>query len=200
MISKTSIFLSLALLTPLLGAEIKTISFDGNTKIKTKTLNAITKEYVGMPLNETNAQKIADSIQNYYRRHNYALAYATVSKVDLDTKSVEIAIRKHSNFNERSLYEMKQNPLIDGKINQIFFTGNEKLTTNRLSNFVLPMIGKENTVENRQMVLNEVQKLYRQHRYELAYTELLRDDNGVLTIAIKKYPNYKARYAKEGKS
>lgn len=200
MITKTSIFLSLALLIPLFGADIKTISFDGNTNIKTKTLNAITKEYVGIPLNETNAQKIADTVQNYYRRHDYALAYATVSKIDTETKNVVVSIRKHNDFNHLSLHEMKQKPIVDGKINQIFFTGNEKLSTNRLSNFILPMIGKENTAENRQMVLDEVQKLYRQHHYELAYTELVSDENGVLTIVIKKYPNFKARYAKESKS
>lgn len=200
MISKASILLSLALLTPVFGAEISAISFDGNTKIKTQTLHKITKEYIGAPLNETNAQKIADTVQNYYRKHNYAFAYATVANVDLDTKSVSVSIRKHNDFNALSLYEMKQKPLIGGKINQIFFTGNEKLSTNRLSTFVLPLIGKENTAENRQMVLDEVQKLYRKHRYELAYTELVSDENGVLTIAIKKYPNFKARYAKEGKS
>lgn len=202
MLSKTSFFLSLLLTTSLLGDDInmiQTISFDGNMKIKTQTLQKLTKEYIGTPLNETNAKKIADTVQNYYRRHNYALAYTSVLNLDPVTKSVSVAIRKHNDFNELSLHEMKQKPLVDGKINQIFFTGNERLSTNRLSNFVLPMLGKENTAENRQMILEKVQALYRQHRYELAYTELLEDKNGVMTVAIKKYPNFKARYAKEGK-
>ncbi len=203
MLSKTSLFLSLLLATSLFGEDIntiQTISFDGNMKIKTQTLQKLTKEYIGSHLNDANAQKIADTVQNYYRNHNYALAYTTVSKLDPETKSVSVAIRKHNDFNERSVHDMKQKPLMDGKINQIFFTGNEKLSTNRLSNFVLPMIGKDNTAENRQMVLMEVQKLYRQHHYELAYAELVTDNNGVLTVAIQKYPNFKARYAKEGKS
>lgn len=200
--SKISCLLSLMLVTPLFAMDtntIDTISFDGNTKIKTKTLNAITKEYIGTPLSETNTQKIAEKVQSYYREHNYALAYASVAKIDHETKNVVVSISKHNDFNDLSLYEMKQKPIVDGKINQIFFTGNEKLSTNRLSHSILPMVGKENTAENRQAVLEQVQQLYRQHRYELAYTELLSDENGVLTIAVKKYPDFKARYAKEGK-
>ena len=66
---------------------------------------------------------------------------------------------------------------------------------------VTPMIGKKNTPENIKNILDSVQKFYRSHRYELAYTEVSKiDDKGILTIAIKKYPNFKARYAREGKN
>lgn len=202
MLSSKSIFVLCFIGGSLLAQNshsIKNITFDGNVKIGTKKLNALTKEYIGKPLTNENGEKIAQLIEEYYRKNNYALAYSDLTNIDSTNQTLTISIKKHTDFSARSLHEMKRLPLISGKINHIFFTGNEKLTTNYLSNIVLPQIGKENNVENRKIVLSEIQKVYRKHHYDLAYAELESDQDGVLTVAIKKHQNLKARSVHEGK-
>jgi len=181
------------------SAHIKSIGFEGNEKIKTKTLQKITNEYIGLPLTQANAQKVLRKVEAFYHEHNYALAYASISKLSEEDQTLKISIKKHADFNARSLYEMRQKPINEGKINQIFFQGNEKLSTNRLSNFITPMLGKENNGENQVKILQDVQNLYRKNGYELVYTELETATDGILVVLVKKYPNFKARLAKEGK-
>ena len=181
--------------------QIEKIIFDGNKKIATKKLNHLTKEYYGKPLDTNNSNAIAATIEAYYHKNNYALVYTNVDKIDINSSTVVISIKKYDNFNERAIGEMKCKTIHDGAINQIFFTGNEKISINRLMQLVTPMIGKKNTPENIKNILDSVQKFYRSHRYELAYTEVSKmDDKGILVIAIKKYPNFKTRYAHEGKN
>lgn len=181
--------------------QIKKIIFEGNQKITAKKLTHLTKEYQGKSLDTNTSQAIAKAVEAYYHRNNYPLAYANVQKIDINTSSVVISIKKYADFNERAIGEMKHCPIQEGAINQIFFTGNEKISTYLLTQQVKPMIGKKNAPENIQTVLDAVQNYYRSHHYELAYTEISSiDTNGILTIAVKKYPNFKVRYASEGKN
>lgn len=181
--------------------QIKKIIFEGNQKITAKKLHHLTKEYQGKSLDTNTSQAIAETVEAYYHHKNYPLAYANVQKIDINTSSVVISIKKYADFNERAIGEMKRCPIQEGAINQIFFTGNEKISTYLLTQQVKPMIGKKNTPENIRTVLDSVQNYYRSHHYELACTEISNiDTNGILTIAVKKYPNFKARYASEGKN
>lgn len=180
--------------------QINTIVFEGNQKISTKKLIHLTKAYQGKLLDTNSSCTIAETIETYYRNNNYSLAYANVEKIDLNTGTVVIGIKKYVDFNERAIGEMKRNVLHDGAINQIFFTGNEKISLYRLMQLVTPMIGKKNTPENIKSVLVSVQNYYRSHHYELAYTEVTTmDEKGILTVAVKKYPNFKARSSHEEK-
>lgn len=180
--------------------QIQKIVFEGNQKIATKKLQHLTQGYQGKSLDTNISDAIAETVEAYYRKNNYALAYANVEKIDVQNNTVVISIKKYADFNERAIGEMKRNALHEGAINQIFFTGNEKISSNRLIELVKPNIGKKNTPENIKSILETVQNYYRSHRYELAYTEVSKmDDKGILTIAVKKYPNFKTRYQREGK-
>lgn len=180
--------------------QIQKIVFEGNQKIATKKLQHLTQGFQGKSLDTNTSNAIAETVEAYYRKNNYALAYADVPKIDPQNNTVVISIKKYADFNERAIGEMKRNPLHEGAINQIFFTGNEKISTNRLIELVKPIIGKKNTPENIKSVLETVQNYYRSHRYELAYAEVSHmDEKGILTITVKKYPNFKTRYQHEGK-
>jgi len=179
--------------------QIQKIIFEGNQKIAAKKLHHLTLGYQGKSLDTNTSNAIAETVEAYYRKNNYALAYASVEKIDVQYNSVVISIKKYADFNERAIGEMKRSPLHEGAINQIFFTGNEKISTYLLTQQIKPMIGKKNTPENIKSVLETVQNYYRAHHYALAYTEVNKmDEKGILTVAVKKYPNFKARYHREG--
>lgn len=200
MISKTA-FTSLLFATSLMAAPIQTVIFDGNIKIPTKFLQKNIQEYIGKNCDQEHVNAIAEKTENYYRNHNYALAYAKVSSFQESTGTVTIKIGKFADYNERSIDAMKRRNIQEGAINQIFFEGNEKISTYRLMNLVASSLGKKNTEENRNEIIKNIQNYYRQHRYELAYVEIKNvDSQGIITVDINKYPNFKALYAREGKT
>ncbi|MFZ5375701.1 MAG: hypothetical protein ACOZBX_09195, partial [Campylobacterota bacterium] len=64
-----------------------------------------------------------------------------------------------------------------------------------------PLLGTEHNDAALAKLVKTVQDYYRSRRYELAYAEIAQaDENGIVTVAIKKYPSFKARYAREGKN
>lgn len=184
-----------------MASSIENVVFEGNIKIPTKKLTALSRSYIGKPLDSTNAAAIAGNIESFYHQHRYELAHASVQKIDENQSSITISIGKYADFNERAIEEMKRRELKPNAINQIFFVGNEKISSQRLIHLVQPSLGLEKTSDNLNAILKNVQNYYRSHRYELAYAEIAQtEENGIITIAIKKYPNFKARYTKEGKS
>jgi hemolysin activation/secretion protein len=184
-----------------MATPIQTINFEGNLKIPTKILQKNVQQHIGKNCDQNQINAIVEETETYYRKHNYTLAFAKAASVEEVTGVVTIKIGKYNDFNERSIDEMKRRKLQEGAINQVFFEGNEKISTYRLTNLITPSLGKTNTVENRNEIIKSIQDYYRQHRYELAYAEVKNiDPQGIVTIAINKYPNFKALYAREGKT
>jgi hemolysin activation/secretion protein len=180
--------------------SIDKIDFEGNLKIPTKKLNALVNPYIGKPMNEQIMAAIANEVEFFYRKNNFELAHASVKKTSEHNKSITIRIEKYADFDARAVGEMKRRAIKPNTINQIFFLGNEKISTQRLIKLVEPSLGLESTPDNLKALVLSVQDYYRKHRYELAYAEIEKsDERGIITVAIKKYPNFKARYAKEGK-
>jgi len=183
------------------GSTIDTILFEGNVKVPTKKLLKVVQPYIGSPLDIQHTKEIASEIEGYYHRNNYVLAYASVKKIDQSHKSVLIHIGKHDNFDAKAIEEMKRREIKPNAINKIFFDGNEKISTQRLMNLVRPSLGLEKNSAHLDGIVQTVQNYYRSHRYELAYAEVSKiDENGTITVSIKKYPTFKARYAREGKN
>lgn len=199
MVSKV-LFASIVVSASLLASgTVQTITFSGNVKIHTKTLQNHTRHHIGKPSDENTLRSIIEDTEAYYRKHNYALAFAAINPQETDG-TINVTIGKYADFNERSIGEMKRRPLEKGSINQIFFEGNEKISTYRLMNAVSGMLGKANTPAHHDEIKQLVTRYYRSQGYTLAYATLKTiDENGVLTVEIKKYPNFKALYAHEGK-
>lgn len=200
---RATVLLSLALLSLSLSASttINKIVFEGNEKIPTKKLNTLVQPYLGKPLEAAAAERMAADVESFYRKNNFSLAYASVASIDEKSGSVILSIKKYADFNQRSIGEMNRRPLHKGLINRIFFTGNEKISTYRLMKEIEPMLGTQRSDETLAKLVKTVEKYYRSRRYELAYAEIAQaDENGIVTVAIKKYPSFKARYAREGKN
>lgn len=189
---KTTAILSLLLVGSLFSEEnlsLNSIIFEGNEKIKTTTLKRVTEKFLTQPLNETTAHEIVKSVEEFYRKHNYALAYATPLETNTTNQSITIKIKKHANFTARSLYEMEQRALQENKISRIFFEGNKKLSTPLLMRHIEPYLGKENTQEYRTQLLQSIDDLYKQHGYTLAYAQIKSNENGILRVSILKHFN-----------
>ena len=143
---------------------------------------------------------IEEEVEGYYRKHNFELAFVRSASVDENGGKVAFKVGKYADFNERSLKEMERRTLQSGKINRIFFVGNEKISTNRLMNLIEPFLGKDNSEATTQEILKTVQEHYRKHNFALAYATLKSvDEEGIMTVQIQKYPNFKALYAREGR-
>jgi hemolysin activation/secretion protein len=181
------------------ASTIDSISFEGNEKIPTKTLIKSVHSYIGASLDSVHAQSAAKDVENYYRKHNYTLAFAQVKEINEANRSILIKIGKYKDFNERAITEMKQKEIIPNTISQINFEGNEKISTRRLIKLILPTLGKANTVENQNALIADVQNYYRKNNFALAYAQISKNENSIITIQIKKYSNFKALYAREGK-
>ncbi|MDP2851408.1 MAG: POTRA domain-containing protein [Sulfuricurvum sp.] len=182
------------------SSTIDKIFFVGNVKVPTKKLLKVANPYMGTPLDIQHSCAIAKEIEAYYHRNNYVLTYASVDKMDQEEKSLLIRIGKYADFDAQAIGEMKRRDIKPNVINKIFFDGNEKISTQRLMNLVRPSLGLEKNSKNIDAIALSVQEYYRSHRYELAYTEVSKvDENGTIIISIKKYPTFKARYAREGK-
>lgn len=193
--------LSAALFASTQTSTIDKINFSGNEKIPAKKLSKIVQPYIGTPLDPHHSGAIAKEIEEYYHKNNFALTYASVEKVDEANHSVLIRIGKYRDFDDQAIGEMKRREIKPGMINKIFFDGNEKISTQRLMSLAQPSLGLEKNQKNLDEIVRNVQDYYRNHRYELAYAEVANvDENGTVTIDIKKYPSYKARYAREGKN
>jgi len=200
---RVNVLLSLALLSLSLSAStpIDKIVFEGNEKIPTKKLNALVQPYLGKTLDASTAERIAGDVESFYRKNNFSLAYASVASIDEKNRTVTVSIKKYADFNRRSIGEMERRPLHKGLINRVFFTGNEKISTYRLMKEIEPLLGTEHNDAALAKLVKTVEDYYRSRRYELAYAEIAQaDDNGIVTVAIKKYPSFKARYAREGKN
>lgn len=181
-------------------STIDKVMFEGNVKVPTKKLQKVAQPYIGSPLDLQHTEALAKDIESYYHRNNYVLTYAEVEKMNETDHSVFIRIGKYSDFDDQAIGEMKRRALKPGSINKIFFDGNEKISTQRLMNLVQPSLGLEKNQKNLDEIVRRVQEYYRSHRYELAYAEIANvDENGTVNVNIKKYPSYKARYAREGK-
>lgn len=190
-----------SLVTSAYASTINKIALEGNVKIPTAKLLKLVKPYIGSPLDAQHSDAIAKEIEAYYHKNNYTLAYASVQKIDEADQSIIIQIGKYEDFNARSIGEMKRREIVPGMINKIFFDGNEKISTQRLMNLVQPSLGVEKNQKNLDAIVKNVQDYYRSHRYELAYAEIANVGiDGVVTVNIKKYPSFKARYAREGKN
>ncbi|HEX5329774.1 POTRA domain-containing protein [Sulfuricurvum sp.] len=200
MLSKT-LLAALSLSVSLLASTpIKTITFEGNVKVPTKVLQKNIQHHLGKVADTNELNAIITETEAYYRNHNYALAFATVESMNDTNGTLKVVIGKYADFNARSIAEMKRRKVQEGSINQIFFEGNEKISTYRLMKLIAPSLGKTNTTSNLNDIALNVQNYYRQHRYELAYAQIKNiDDKGVVTVEIKKYPNFKALYAREKK-
>ncbi len=180
-------------------STINSISFEGNEKIPTKALTKSVHSYIGSPLDSVHAANAAKEVESYYRKHNYTLAFAQTKEINEANGSIVIKVGKYQDFNERAIAEMKQKEIVANTISQINFEGNEKISTRRLIKLVLPTLGKANTVENQNALVAEVQNYYRKNNFALAYAQISKNENSVITIQIKKYSNFKALYAREGK-
>lgn len=180
-------------------STIDSISFEGNEKIPTKALSKSVHSYIGTPLDSVHAANAAKEVESYYRKHNYTLAFAQTKEINEANGSIVIKVGKYQDFNERAIAEMKQKEIVANTISQINFEGNEKISTRRLIKLVLPTLGKANTVENQNALVAEVQNYYRKNNFALAYAQISKNENSVITIQIKKYSNFKALYAREGK-
>lgn len=64
---------------------------------------------------------IAEKTENYYRNHNYALAYAKVSSFQESTGTVTIKIGVPADYNERSIDAMKRRSIQEGSHQSDFF-------------------------------------------------------------------------------
>jgi hemolysin activation/secretion protein len=181
------------------ASTIDFISFEGNEKIPTKALTKSVHSYIGTPLDSVHAANAAKEVESYYRKHNYTLAFAQTKEINEANGSIVIKVGKYQDFNERAIAEMKQKEIVVNTISQINFEGNEKISTRRLIKLVLPTLGKANTVENQNALVAEVQNYYRKNNFALAYAQISKNENSVITIQIKKYSNFKALYAREGK-
>ncbi len=181
-------------------STIDKVTFDGNVKVPTKKLLKVAQPYIGSPLDSQHTEALAKDVESYYHRNNYVLTYAEVDKIDEAAHSVMIRIGKYSDFDDQAIGEMKRREIKPGAINKIFFDGNEKISTQRLMSLVQPSLGLEKNQKNLDEIVRSVQEYYRSHRYELAYAEITNvDQNGTVIVDIKKYPSFKARYAREGK-
>lgn len=192
---------SLALTSSILASTpIQSIDFKGNVKITSNTLKKITHHHIGRIADLNRTRAIENDVEAYYRHNNYALAYAKINPSDEGNGTVSVLIGKYNDFNERSLREMQRREIKSGLINQIYFVGNEKISTNRLMNLIAPSLGKTKNEANLNEIAQNVQNYYRNHRYELAYAVIKSvDEQGIVTVEIKKYPDFKALYAREGK-
>jgi len=192
---------SLALTSSILASvPIQSIDFNGNVKISSNTLKKITQCHIGQIADLNRTRAIEHDIEAYYRHYNYELAYAKITPSDESNGSISVKIGKYNDFNERSIHEMQRREIKPGLINQIYFIGNEKISTNRLMNLIVPSLGKTKNEANLNEIVQNVQNYYRKHRYELAYAVIKDvDGQGIVTVEIKKYPNFKALYAREGK-
>ncbi len=177
------------------------VFFDGNVKVPTKKLLKVVQPYIGSPLDVEHANVIVAEVEAYYHRNNYVLVYATVKKIDQADKSLLIHIGKYNDFDAKAIGEMERREIKPNAINKIFFDGNERISAQRLIKLVQPSLGLEKNQKNLDEIVQNVQKYYRSHRYELAYAEISNvDENGFVMVSIKKYPTFKALYAREGKN
>lgn len=193
--------ISLALTSSILASvPIQSIDFNGNVNISSNTLKKITNHHIGQPFDQNRTRAIEHDVEAYYRKYNYELSYAKTNPSNDNNGTLTVIIGKYHDFNERSLREMQRREIKPGLINQIYFVGNEKISTNRLMNLIAPSLGKTKNEANLNEIVQNVQNYYRSHRYELAYA-LIKDVNeqGIVTVEIKKYPDFKALYAREGK-
>lgn len=178
------------LLTSVLFADanltIKSIVFEGNEKIKTATLKKLTQSYIAQPLSDENAKKVAISVEEFYKKNNFALAYASPKELNTTTQTITITIKKHTDFSARALYEMKHRVLQKDKISRVFFEGNKKVTTMRLMKHIEKHLGKENTQENREALISSVNALYKKLGYTRAFATIKSDEAGIITLAIHK--------------
>jgi hypothetical protein len=49
------------------------------------------------------------------------------------------------------------------------------------------------------LLIADVQNYYRKNKFALAYAQISKNENGIITLQIKKYSNFKALYVREGK-
>lgn len=201
MISKI-VLTSIAFTSTLLASTpIQTINIEGNLKVPTKFLQKNIQNHIGKIADQNELNAIIQDTEAYYRKHNYTLAYAQVQPQDESKGIFKIVVGKYADFNERSIGEMKRRTIEKGSINQIFFVGNEKISTYRLMKLIEPSLGKTNDQTHLDEIVKEVENYYREHRYELAYAQVKKvDEQGIVTIEIKKHPNFKALYAYQGKN
>lgn len=200
MVSKIVFVSALFSLSLAAAVPIEKIVFVGNDKIASKRLNTLVQPYIGKPMEPSTTANLVETVESFYRKHNFSLAYASIDKNDEHNRTVMVKIGKYRDFNARSIAEMERRPLVDGKINRIFFTGNEKISTRRLIRLIDPYLGMENIDANRKTIQNVVQEYYRSNRFELAYAQVVSAERGIVTVEIKKYPTFKEKYAQEGKN
>lgn len=188
-----------SIITSACASTINKIMIEGNVKVPTAKLLKIVQPYIGSPLDAQHSDAAAKEIETYYHKNNYALAHASVQKIDEADQSIIIHVGKYPDFNARSIEEMNRREIVPGMINKIFFNGNEKISTQRLMTLVQPFLGVEKNQKNLDELVKNIQNYYRSHRYELVYAEIANiDDNGTVTVNIKKYPSFKERYTREG--
>lgn len=200
MVSKIVFVSALLKLSLSASVPIDKIVFEGNDKVTSKRLNVLVQSYIGKPMEPSTSANLVETVESFYRKHNFSLAYASIGKNDEYNRTVTVKIGKYGDFNARSIAEMERRPLIDGKISRIFFSGNEKISTRRLIRLVEPYLGMENIDANRKTIQNVVQEYYRSNRFELAYAQTVANEQGIVTVEIKKYPTFKEKYAQEGKN
>lgn len=186
------IFLLLILLCSMLeasqNAKIDRVVFKNTTNISTNKFQPIIAPFIGVSLDKGNAKAAAHSIELFFRRKGDDLLYARLESVDKKQNTITIKIGRYKDYSQRADCEMKNRKIETGKINRIFFQGNEKISTYRLMHSIQPILGCDNTPENQNKIIKTVNDLYQKHGYRLAYVSLKSADNlnGIMRIYIKK--------------
>lgn len=167
--------------------HLKKVFFENSTNISNEKLDSLVKVFVGIPLDKGNARAIADKIQNNLRTKS-KLNYATVTSIDSKNGVVSIKVGQYHDMDERIINEMKNHPIEKGKINRIFFKGNQSITTKELILSVKGMIGSEDTEENLNKIVQKVENVYKKHGHNSIYGryEAIDHTNGILFVRIEK--------------
>jgi len=187
----TKIFLILlCLAASAVGSEqssLKKVFFENHSTLSDTKLQSIVSVYQGMPIDRGNASAIADSVQKKLRTKSN-LAYAIVSSLDRKNGVVTIRVGQYHDSDERIINDMKYHKIIKGKINRIFFRGNESISTKELTVSIQGLIGLESTKQNSEKIINKVNALYakRGHKNIYGRFESIDAENGLYTIRIEK--------------
>lgn len=190
-ITGIKIFLILGCLaTYTFGAEqnsLKRVFFENHSSLSNEQLESMVSVYKGIPIDKGNARAIADSIEEKLRAKSQ-LSYAVVSSCDRKNGVVTIRVGEYRDMDERILGEMKNHPIEKGKINRIFFRGNESITTKELTIRVQGLVGLAETKENIQKIIDKVDSLYatRGHKNIYGRFEYIDSEHGIYTVRICK--------------
>lgn len=191
-ISKPStkiLLILLCLVASVVGSEqssLKKVFFENHSNFSDTKLESMVSVFHGMPIDRGNARAIADSVQTKLRTKS-KLAYAVVSSFDRKNGVVTIRVGQYHNIDERIINDMKNHKIEKGKINRVFFKGNKNITTKELTISIKGFIGKLDTKESRQKIIDKVNMLYanRGHKNISGRFEAIMNDDGIFFIRIE---------------